>query len=82
MFEPQHHLTSLFLVVIQYDEAKKKNQTVVRSSTKAKYRALANTASENEWFLALLQELSILTKLPPSLLYDNLGTTHLSFNPF
>ena len=32
------------------------------------------------WLLALLQELGFSLKLPPSLLCDNLGATHLSFN--
>ncbi|RVW26825.1 Retrovirus-related Pol polyprotein from transposon RE1 [Vitis vinifera] len=59
----------------------KKQRVVARSTTEAKYRALANGASETMWLLALLQELGFSLKLPPSLLCDNLGATHLSFNP-
>jgi hypothetical protein len=33
------------------------------------------------WLLALLHELGFPLKVPPSLLCDNLGATHLSFNP-
>ena len=46
-----------------------------------KYRALANAASETMWLLALFQELGFSLRVPPSLLCDNLGATHLSFNP-
>ena len=59
----------------------KKQRVVARSTTEAEYRALANGASETMWLLALLQELGFSLKLPPSLLCDNLGATHLSFNP-
>jgi len=33
------------------------------------------------WLLSLLSELGFPLKAPPSLLCDNLGTTHLNFNP-
>jgi len=59
----------------------KKQQAVVRSSTEAEYRALANAASETLWLLALFAELGHSTSAPPQLLCDNLGATHLSFNP-
>ena len=58
----------------------KKQRVVARSTTKAEYRALANGASETLWLLALLHELGFPLKVPP-LLCDNLGATHLSFNP-
>ncbi len=45
------------------------------------YRALANAASETMWLHALFNELGFLLKAPPLLLCDNLGATHLSFNP-
>lgn len=51
------------------------------SSNKAKYQALSNTASETMWLLSLLKELGLLLKTTPQLLCDNLGATHLSFNP-
>jgi hypothetical protein len=59
----------------------KKQQAVARSSTEAEYRALANAASEMLWLLALFAELGHSTSAPPQLLCDNLGATHLSFNP-
>jgi hypothetical protein len=59
----------------------KKQQAVARSSTKAEYRALANAASETLWLIALFAELGHYTSAPPQLLCDNLGATHLSFNP-
>jgi hypothetical protein len=58
-----------------------KQRAVARSSTEAEYRALANGASETLWLLALLHELGFPLTVPPSLLCDNLGATHLSFNP-
>jgi hypothetical protein len=57
-----------------------KQRVVARSSTKAEYRALANGASKTLGLLALLHELGFPLKVPPSLLCDNLGATHLSFN--
>ena len=59
----------------------KKQRAVARSSTEAEYRSLANAASETMWLLSLLNELGFPLKAPPSLLCDNLGATHLSFNP-
>ncbi|RVX10738.1 Retrovirus-related Pol polyprotein from transposon RE2 [Vitis vinifera] len=59
----------------------KKQRAVARSSTEAEYRALANAASETVWLNSLLHELRFPLKVPPLLLCDNLGATHLSFNP-
>ncbi|RVW27791.1 Retrovirus-related Pol polyprotein from transposon RE2 [Vitis vinifera] len=59
----------------------KKQRAVARSSTEAEYRALANAASETVWLNSLLHELGFPLKVPPLLLCDNLGATHLSFNP-
>uniref|UniRef100_A0A2N9H7X1 Reverse transcriptase Ty1/copia-type domain-containing protein n=1 Tax=Fagus sylvatica TaxID=28930 RepID=A0A2N9H7X1_FAGSY len=59
----------------------KKQRAVARSSTEAEYRALANAASETMWLQNLLKELGFPLKTAPQLLYDNLGATHLSFNP-
>ncbi|RVW75058.1 Retrovirus-related Pol polyprotein from transposon RE2 [Vitis vinifera] len=59
----------------------KKQRVVARSSTEAEYRALANAASETVWLNSLLHELGFPLKVPPLLLCDNLGATHLSFNP-
>jgi len=59
----------------------KKQRDVSRSSTEVEYRALANAASKTLWLLALFTELGYSTLAPPQLLCDNLGATHLSFNP-
>lgn len=59
----------------------KKQKAVARSSTEAEYRSLANAASESVWIANLLTELGYPLKAPPSLLCDNLGATHLSYNP-
>uniref|UniRef100_A0A2N9G8T7 Reverse transcriptase Ty1/copia-type domain-containing protein n=1 Tax=Fagus sylvatica TaxID=28930 RepID=A0A2N9G8T7_FAGSY len=58
----------------------KKQGAVAQSSTEAEYRTLANAASETVWIHYLLQELGFKLQSPPSLLCDNLGATHLSFN--
>ena len=54
---------------------------MTRSSTEEKYKALANAASETLWFLSLFKELGLPLSRQPKLLCDNLGATHLSFNP-
>jgi hypothetical protein len=73
--------TYFFLVLILFLGVKKKKQRVIAwSLTEAEYRALANTASETLWLLALFAELGYSILAPQKLLYDNLGATHLSFN--
>lgn len=59
----------------------KKQRAVARSTTEAEYRALANAASETMWLSTLFKELKFSVKESPQLLCDNLGATHLSFNP-
>ena len=59
----------------------KKQKAIARSSTEAEYRSLANAASESIWIQNLLHELGFPLKAPPALLCDNLGATHLSYNP-
>ena len=54
---------------------------MAHSSTEAEYRALANAASETSWLLSLFKELGLPLFGQPKLLCDNLGATHLSFNP-
>ena len=78
---PLQH-TYVFLVLILFLKVKKKKQRVVApSSTEVEYRALDNATSETLWLLALFTELGYFTSASPRLLYDNLGATHLSFNP-
>ena len=56
----------------------KKQPTVSRSSTEAKYKALANGAAEAIWVASLLKELGVTV---PVLWCDNLGATYLTANP-
>ena len=59
----------------------RKQRSVARFSTKAEYKALADTVSELLWVLSLLTELGHTPKVNPIIYCDNLGATHLSANP-
>jgi len=59
----------------------KKQPTVSRSSTKAEYRAMANTVAELTWLTFLLQDLCISLASLPLLYYDNLSALHMTINP-
>lgn len=56
----------------------RKQATMSRSRTKAKYKVMANATSEIIWVQTLFQELGI--KIPPSprLWFHNIGATYLS----
>ena len=51
-----------------------------RSSTEAKYNALANGAAEAIWVESLLKELGVSQHRVPVLWCDNLGATYLTAN--
>jgi histone deacetylase 1/2 len=55
--------------------------TVSRSSTKAKYKSLANATAEVIWMESLLGELGIKTDQTSYLWFDNMGVMYLSANP-
>lgn len=57
-----------------------KQRTISHSSTKVKYKALTNTASEITWIKSLLIELGVLSNKPPTLKYDNVKATYLIVN--
>jgi len=58
----------------------KKQPTVSRSSTKPKYRTMANATSEAVWFCNLLRSLHL--PVPITRLYwDNQATLHITANP-
>ena len=59
----------------------RKQATVSRSSTEAKYKALANATAEIVWVQSLLGELGVFQSRSACLWCDNLGATYLSANP-
>lgn len=59
----------------------KKQTTVSRSSTEAEYRAIATTAAELVWLIALLKDFDISPALPMSLNCDNKLVIYLNKNP-
>ncbi|BBG99369.1 transposable element gene [Prunus dulcis] len=61
--------------------ASKKQHAVSRSSTEAKYRAMATTAAELSWLQQLLRDVHFPMSSPPLLLCHNLSTMALSINP-
>ena len=59
----------------------KKQPVVSRSSTEAKYRALAQATSEVVWIQTLLGELNIKLAVAPIIWCDNQGAIALAYNP-
>ena len=59
----------------------KKQATVSRSSTEAKYHALASTGSELTWIIQLLLDFQISISLPTLLFCDNQIDVHIVTNP-
>ncbi|XP_019431978.1 PREDICTED: uncharacterized protein LOC109339062 [Lupinus angustifolius] len=75
--------TSAFVIYFggnQVSWLSKRQRTVARSFTEAKYRSVANTSAEIMWLLNLLGELGI-KRHTPTLFYDNIGATYLCSNP-
>lgn len=59
----------------------KKQHTVARSSTKAEYRALANSTADVTWVQQLLLDLHVPPSLPHLIWCDNLSAIALASNP-
>jgi hypothetical protein len=59
----------------------KKQATILRSSTEAEYKALANTTAEIMWVQTLLRELQVSSPSCAKVWVDNMGAKYLSFNP-
>lgn len=59
----------------------RKQKGVARSSTKAEYRSVANTAVEPRWVCNLLTEMGIRIPHTPVIYCDNVGATYLCANP-
>jgi histone deacetylase 1/2 len=57
-----------------------KQRTVARSSTEAKYKALADGTAEVIWLQYLLTDLQVPSVSAPTIWCDNLGATYLSAN--
>ena len=78
---PSLPLDSLFLGSHLISLASGKQRVVSRSSTEAKYRALAAATSEMTWIEHLIREIGCYTTSFPILWYDNLSATYLTSNP-
>lgn len=59
----------------------KKQTSMARSSTEAKYRSLAHTSADIAWIRQVLQDLKVLLPQQPVLHCDNLSMNALSSNP-
>nr|XP_009772145.1 PREDICTED: uncharacterized protein LOC104222599 [Nicotiana sylvestris] len=71
----------LFLDSNPISWSSKKQKTVVRSSTEAEYRAVANALVELLWVRNLLLEMRLHVRDTPTIYCDNIGVTYLSENP-
>ncbi|KAK0605052.1 hypothetical protein LWI29_022288 [Acer saccharum] len=77
-------LTSAYIVFIGASPiswVSKKQLIVARSSTEAKYRANASTATELNWLTNFLQEIQVVDTSIPTIYCDNIGATNLCKNP-
>lgn len=59
----------------------KKQNSVSRSSTEAKYKVLAHTAADIAWVRNILKDLGVLLSNPLSIHCDNMSAIALSVNP-
>lgn len=59
----------------------KKQGTVSKSSSKAKYRAMSQATAEITWLVRLLEKLGLHSLKPVSLYFDNQSALHIAKNP-
>ena len=59
----------------------KKQHNISRSSTEAKYQAMANTVVELTWLTYLLKDLRISPPSSPTLYCDNISALYMTINP-
>ncbi|KAM1023651.1 hypothetical protein ACFX2A_045494 [Malus domestica] len=59
----------------------KKQCSVSRSSTEAKYKALAHTAADVAWVRGILKDLEVFLSSPPTIHCDNMSAIALTANP-
>ena len=69
-----------FLRVNLISRCAKKQHTISRSSTKAEYRAMANTIAELTWMSFILKDLHIPLASTPTLYCDNTSALHTTIN--
>jgi hypothetical protein len=58
----------------------KKQHTISRSSTEAKYRAMTNTTAELTWLTYIFKDLRISLSHPPILYCDNISALYMTIN--
>ncbi|KAK0600545.1 hypothetical protein LWI29_016022 [Acer saccharum] len=76
--------TSAYIVYLGWNPiswSSKKQHTIARSSTEAKYRSVAATAAELNWVCFLLTDLGLTLPSVPVIYCDNVGATQLCSNP-
>jgi len=72
---------SVFLGANLISWCARKQATVSRYSTEAKYKAMANATAEITWVRKLLEELKVPHPSVACLWCDNIGAKYLSVNP-
>ncbi|RDX60801.1 Copia protein, partial [Mucuna pruriens] len=58
----------------------KKQTTILRSSSQAKYRAIASLTCEVQWLFYLLCDIQIPIPTPTQVYYDNRSAIHIAHN--
>ena len=61
--------------------AKRRQDSVARSSTEAEYRTLSDTAAELSWISGMLQSIGVKQQMAAEVYCDNLSAVHLTVNP-